>query len=345
MEAMILGEEAGRWQAPSRVAPGTARWQRRGVAKKFSWWDGREAFARLAASGFTGWEDVLAPGGPDRFFQVRPPFRPRETGYDDGTAWWCGELSRWAYGNGGGKGRRDERAAGAGLRVLGQADWAGAQAILVEFPGTGRVLVFRGTSNLLQWLLNFAFIAEEWSVRDGGGEVRVHRGFDLVFDRLWPLVGPVLDGAGGDLPLLYAGHSLGGALANLAASVRPPDGIYTFGCPRVGTAAFADLLRGVPNFRVFLDQDIVAAWPGMLFAAGQVELLHTGAPCHLFPDGHLRFEERPNAPTVEGFPEALRALFPNGPGLRAPDPVLDHAPVRYCRALEERLRLKGVLET
>jgi len=37
---------------------------------------------------------------------------------------------------------------------------------------------------------------------------------------------------------IFTGHSLGGALAMLAASYWPPEQVHTFGCPRVGNSGF-----------------------------------------------------------------------------------------------------------
>ncbi|KAK6054041.1 triacylglycerol lipase, partial [Cooperia oncophora] len=67
-------------------------------------------------------------------------------------------------------------------------------------------------------------------------------------DVLWPPVEQVLkDPKYADYKVVFTGHSLGGALAALAAArtakegLRPGDKItiYTFGEPRVGTAQFA----------------------------------------------------------------------------------------------------------
>jgi alpha-beta hydrolase superfamily lysophospholipase len=62
-------------------------------------------------------------------------------------------------------------------------------------------------------------------------------------------------------PLYYTGHSLGGALATLAASLRPPCAVYTFGAPRIGNAEFAQTLAGIPVFNVFNPKDIVPELP------------------------------------------------------------------------------------
>ena len=71
----------------------------------------------------------------------------------------------------------------------------------------------------------------------------------------------------GDMQVITCGHSLGGALASLAAiDIVRECGVdsdrvscYTFGCPRIGNHAFAaDYAQAVPDtWHVINDQDIV----------------------------------------------------------------------------------------
>src|SRR5262249_13938988 len=64
--------------------------------------------------------------------------------------------------------------------------------------------------------------------------------------------------------LWLAGHSLGGALATLAAAHLGRDavqGLYTYGCPRVGDAAFAAVLPRRSHFRFVHRDDWVTTVP------------------------------------------------------------------------------------
>ena len=54
-------------------------------------------------------------------------------------------------------------------------------------------------------------------------------GFRTALEDVWPELETVLDKVA--QPIFYTGHSLGGALAMLAASRRPPLALYTFGAP------------------------------------------------------------------------------------------------------------------
>jgi hypothetical protein len=66
------------------------------------------------------------------------------------------------------------------------------------------------------------------------------------------------------LNLWFAGHSLGGALATLAAyRLGNAQGLYTFGSPRVGNDDFANAFsrKGLKHYRVVHRHDIVAHMP------------------------------------------------------------------------------------
>lgn len=53
-------------------------------------------------------------------------------------------------------------------------------------------------------------------------------------------------------PVFYTEHSLGAALATLAAARRAPKAGYAFGSPRVGNQAFTSTLASVPIRRQLL---------------------------------------------------------------------------------------------
>jgi triacylglycerol lipase len=72
--------------------------------------------------------------------------------------------------------------------------------------------------------------------------------------------------------LVVTGHSLGGALAVLAADILNAQGflihsVYTFGQPRVGDATFAaryNMTLGQRTFRIVNSNDLVPRLPGWL---------------------------------------------------------------------------------
>ena len=103
------------------------------------------------------------------------------------------------------------------------------------------VLAFRGTepSDRTNIIDDARFLPRTWSV-NGRAMGRVHSGFADALQRIWSFVGVALQ----DLttPVWCTGHSLGGALATLAASRAEVEKLITFGSPRVGDAAFRDML-------------------------------------------------------------------------------------------------------
>jgi len=124
-------------------------------------------------------------------------------------------------------------------------------------------LSFRGTEsdNLVDWRTD---VLVRHTRSTAGGQV--HRGFAAALDKVWDKhIVPVL-ARYPDRHLWITGHSLGGALAVLAAS-RVTDrsfSVYTFGQPRVGDAEFATACQarfGRRYFRFVHGRDIVPRVP------------------------------------------------------------------------------------
>jgi hypothetical protein len=83
------------------------------------------------------------------------------------------------------------------------------------------------------------------------------------------------------LGLYITGHSLGGALAQIASAVFDRDNLaacYTFGSPRVGTADFDRQVK-CPHYRVINNWDLVPGIPLPWFQGYR----HTGDPRLLTP--------------------------------------------------------------
>ena len=123
-----------------------------------------------------------------------------------------------------------------------------------------------------------------------------------------------LDSSGLDLPLFMAGHSLGAALALLAATRRAPTAVYTYGCPRVGNAAFAAQLANVAVHRIVHGQDVV-----------------TAVPPEILGFRHVGDERRIGAGTKRSPKFDLAAIMREM--TTPPKPLADHAPINYVRAL------------
>lgn len=133
-----------------------------------------------------------------------------------------------------------------------------------EYKGNAFIL-FRGTQYLADWLTNLNITLS----RSSSGHA-IHDGFNKAFLSMLPQIRSFVDKlpAGTDVHCL--GHSLGGALATIAAewisknTIHKPR-LYTYGSPRVGLIGFADKctsLLGEENiFRVYHKTDIVPCIP------------------------------------------------------------------------------------
>ena len=219
------------------------------------------------------------------------PFTTQADGFQLIDAGWLVDASLLAYEHGEG----GVRAALEVARIDPKEIWAdvaasgSTQCVAVQTPDFA-ILAFRGTRlesfpDPLDSLRSFfdsddggppkgtAFVTPDWDdtltysnfLPDGDG---VHRGFGEAIaalyqdDRFNTLLASLKD-----KPVWFTGHSLGAALATLAArrgGAGNPQGLYTFGSPRVGIAAFATALAEAfprPCFRFVHGSDIVTALP------------------------------------------------------------------------------------
>ncbi|MHC4814829.1 MAG: lipase family protein [Planctomycetota bacterium] len=283
------------------------------------------------------WEALVDPGKATDFFALAPHLRrgfiPGRSAWDLGQAWWLAELSRVIYR---GEGRQGFLHA-AGLQEQQFFTTGSTQCAIVR-PETGddfAILVFRGTDELRDWLANVRAVPVAWP--QGGN---VHRGFRRAFRKVWDEVVECMDSmdsvASGPTPWFYTGHSLGGALATLAASARPPVATYTFGAPRVGDPEFQQTLT-TPLYRVVNHRDIVTTLPPRIEALGFV---HGGQLRYIGSDGRLVLDPT-EAEVAANRAAGERRLEDLADQRRWFDPhetLSDHAPVNYVAHL---VRLLG----
>ncbi len=129
------------------------------------------------------------------------------------------------------------------------------------------VLAFRGTepSCLRDWMTDARLLQVK-----GCGKGLVHRGFLAGLDCIWrDLATKLVEFRTQEQPLLITGHSLGAALATLAAARfqekgQTVNGLYTFGSPRVGNEEFAkwfDAAFKHKAFRFINNNDVVTRVP------------------------------------------------------------------------------------
>ena len=269
----------------------------------------------------TTWSDLLRPGDATAFFDrvPLPEFDASLASYSPANAWWLAELSRLIYRHDieeepvPPEPSRSSFLATVGLRQVAffQSLNVGTQGYLVESTGRLRfaALVFRGTEDKLR---DFVTDLETYPTRVAAPDVRVHDGFEDALDEVWSSVSREL--ANLQCPVFYAGHSLGAALATIAASRRPPTAVYTFGSPRVGNKAFAATLRSVALYRIVDDIDVVTTLP-----PEELGFTHVGA---LYKIG-----TRPRAGVSLNPWHWVRRL------MAPPRSLADHAPINYVRRI------------
>ena len=149
-----------------------------------------------------------------------------------------------------------------------RCDKTDTQAVVIELPDAV-IVAFRGTSNLRDWITDARFWRRTLVEEANGDDCQVHDGFLDAYESIIELLSVHLRGIVGDRHVFVTGHSLGGALAILAALELKRQGfrlaqIYTFGQPRVGNAAFKRLYEwslSQSTFRVVHEEDIVARLP------------------------------------------------------------------------------------
>lgn len=173
-----------------------------------------------------------------------------------------------------------ELLAKAGFSLIACFQALDTQAYLAVRPDQFAVLAFRGTTDFADWKTNADLVRRRFELSDAypipinarrrqlerpiGPPVDVHQGFLAAYEAIGAAVRAAVDAhVPGNLGLYITGHSLGGALAQIASAKLERDNLaacYTFGSPRVGTADF-DLLVKCPHYRVVNDNDVVPGVP------------------------------------------------------------------------------------
>jgi triacylglycerol lipase len=191
---------------------------------------------------------------------------------------------------------------------------------------------------------------------------RHHSGFQAAIDAARGEIERAVELAGdGDKPLFVAGHSLGAALAALAAQQTDglpggggtPRGVYVYGMPRVGGERFRDVYNarlGDITYRLVHGDDIVPCVPFSEIGFRHVGRMLACASGAKFAEGSPLSDRGSDAPQVTDphrrFVNGIKGLFageaslPEPGGLQGlakafPKPFRDHLPDRYFGALAE----------
>lgn len=217
----------------------------------------------------------------------------------------CARASLLAY--------SDDATAGATARTWGfdsvETLTRGPNHALVLGSRDHVLVAFRGTDGWNDWFTNLNILYK----RSPLGRGYVHRGFMKATASFWPdLLQHILKIRDNGQPIVFTGHSLGGALALLAALKShfedglPIAGLYTFGQPPIGTVAFCIGFRERCPFRLyrFVNQtDAVSGAPiiTLLEHVGEVRYFDTaGALWEGDPPWRTRMADHWRAPRLHG---------------------------------------------
>ena len=159
----------------------------------------------------------------------------------------------------------------AGYQVMAVIQ-AQEKGVLVPFgfvatKGTDAFVVIRGTISPLEWLEDATIVPVPFAPKWGN----TTQGFKGIYSQLSPTINKAiqaLQAANAFTALYVTGHSLGAALAHLAAAdIYIQQGIspisYTLAGPRTGDADFALAFEqsGLQTWRIFNTEDIVPTLP------------------------------------------------------------------------------------
>lgn len=140
--------------------------------------------------------------------------------------------------------------------------------VLIQWTGNRALVVFPGTASFRDGLTDVRAAKATWT-----SDTRAHAGFVAAFRSVDEQLRERLIDQRTPDELIITGHSLGGALATLAAHawsgtfILHPNAVYTFGSPRVGNGPFQrsyDAALHDATFRVVNEGDPVPRVPWML---------------------------------------------------------------------------------
>jgi triacylglycerol lipase len=278
---------------------------------------------------------------------TKNPFDPAAQRFSRVNAWWLADAALLAY-----SGQQKMREVYDRLRLQSEFLQGGSTQCHLAWNERFVIVAFRGTQPD-EWQDLFDdghFTQDTWPTG------HVHVGFKTALGRVMDELEPKLKGLGDPRvgrTIWFTGHSLGAALATLAADhfdFARNSWVYTVGSPRVGNYAFATAFdrrfRG-RAFRHMNDTDIVTRVPPPLLLIPPLVYRHVDALRFIAADGTisgLRFSIGNFLSEVVRDLKRLREIVDGLINERLtvlPAFLVDHTPRRYAVHMWNDLVDKG----
>lgn len=187
------------------------------------------------------------------------------------------------------------------VRFLGPGKRWKVQGYVAHLGDEKCVVAFRGSVQAMNWVADMRAVSERWPPQSRNGSwcegCRVHTGFVSAYEELRGTMMSALADFGCSTTAI-TGHSLGAALATLAAadlrattsgSVHP---VFTYGSPRVGNHRFVDTFDALaakggyepPQWRLVHYHDPVPRISPTVEGFGLLHYEHTGEEVYYTED-------------------------------------------------------------
>jgi hypothetical protein len=282
------------------------------------------------------------------------PFKHEANEFEMVNAWWLAEAAWLAYHDSDFVKTRFES---AGLPEV-YSFCKGSTQCFVAHSDAFIIVTFRGTElhfiqesvtglgivliNLPDLKIDLNFILTTWG---RGGNI--HRGFKEGLEKVWnnleEHLNQIKNKEGYERKLWFTGHSLGAALATLAADRysrnHKVQGLYTFGSPYVGDHEFASRFNVANTYRFVNNNDMVTRIPPGYKHVGTFKYINNKGTIHDDPDQLYVLKDRVSGailplseylkPSTKLFDMAK--LFDIKRWMIPIDGLTDHAPIYYAR--------------